>query len=46
MYMFLVLTWAIYFIATHPDVQDKLYKELNDILGDEPLSFDAVNKLT
>ena len=27
------LTWAIYCVASHPDIQDRLYKELSDVVG-------------
>lgn len=28
-----LLTWAVYFLATHEDVQDKVYKEIKKVLG-------------
>ncbi|CAL1534074.1 unnamed protein product [Lymnaea stagnalis] len=30
-----LLTWCIYFLATHSDVQEKLLKELKKVLGDK-----------
>ncbi|XP_062570148.1 cytochrome P450 20A1-like [Saccostrea cucullata] len=30
-----VLTWAVYFLATHQDIQDKVYKEIKKVLEDE-----------
>uniref|UniRef100_A0A0B6YSD6 Cytochrome P450 n=1 Tax=Arion vulgaris TaxID=1028688 RepID=A0A0B6YSD6_9EUPU len=29
-----LLTWCFYFLATHKDVQDKVYKEIIQVLGD------------
>ncbi|XP_059172500.1 cytochrome P450 20A1-like [Physella acuta] len=30
-----LLSWCIYFLATHKDVQEKVYKEVKKVLGDE-----------
>lgn len=30
-----VLTWALYFLATHQDVQEKVYKEIKQVLGQD-----------
>lgn len=41
------LQWVLYFLATHPDVQERVLKEANEILGDrENISFDDVKKMT
>ncbi|XP_034030691.1 cytochrome P450 20A1 [Thalassophryne amazonica] len=37
--------WAIHFLSTSEEVQDKLYKELVDILGSEPVSLDKIPQL-
>ena len=42
----LVLTWAMYFLASHDDVQERVIEEIKTVLGDEPITFDAVNQLT
>ncbi|XP_014669853.1 PREDICTED: cytochrome P450 20A1-like [Priapulus caudatus] len=34
----IALTWAIYFLASHEDIQEKLCKELKDQLGDSVMS--------
>ena len=31
----IVLTWALYFLATHQDVQEKLHEEILTVLGDD-----------
>lgn len=30
---FQVLTWVIYYLSVHPDVEEKLYQELLSVLG-------------
>ncbi|XP_078321122.1 cytochrome P450 20A1-like [Crassostrea virginica] len=30
-----LLTWALYFLATHQDVQEKVYKEIKQVLGQD-----------
>ncbi|XP_032880392.1 cytochrome P450 20A1 [Amblyraja radiata] len=37
--------WATYFLATSKSVQEKLYQEVNQVLGNSPLSFDKLQKL-
>lgn len=34
----LLLTWCVYFLATHEDVQEKLYQHLKEELGDEDMT--------
>ncbi|XP_041367127.1 cytochrome P450 20A1-like [Gigantopelta aegis] len=40
-----VLTWAMYFLASHQDVQDKVHKELKTVLKDEPVNPHNIKKL-
>eukprot|EP00339_Tiarina_fusa_P005094 CAMPEP_0117017186 /NCGR_PEP_ID=MMETSP0472-20121206/13457_1 /TAXON_ID=693140 ORGANISM="Tiarina fusus, Strain LIS" /NCGR_SAMPLE_ID=MMETSP0472 /ASSEMBLY_ACC=CAM_ASM_000603 /LENGTH=479 /DNA_ID=CAMNT_0004721485 /DNA_START=24 /DNA_END=1460 /DNA_ORIENTATION=- len=42
----MLLTWTFYFLAVNPDVEAKVIAEINDVLGDEPLTFDNIKKLT
>ncbi|XP_022616642.1 cytochrome P450 20A1 [Seriola dumerili] len=37
--------WALHFLSTSEEVQDKLYQELEDILGSDPVSLDKIPKL-
>ncbi|XP_076022085.1 cytochrome P450 20A1 [Genypterus blacodes] len=37
--------WAIHFLSTSEEVQDKLYQELEDVLGSEPISLDKIPQL-
>lgn len=30
-----LLTWALYFVAKHPEVDGKIYQEINEVLGSE-----------
>lgn len=39
------MVWAIYFLATHKDVQEKVYKELKDVVGSSSLSYTVLPKL-
>uniref|UniRef100_A0ACB8FBV6 Uncharacterized protein n=1 Tax=Sphaerodactylus townsendi TaxID=933632 RepID=A0ACB8FBV6_9SAUR len=34
---FSTLQWALLLMANHPDVQEKVYKEMEDVLGSSPL---------
>ncbi|XP_035663707.1 cytochrome P450 20A1-like [Branchiostoma floridae] len=41
-----LLTWALYFIATHKEVEEKLYQELIDVLGKkEDVTPDNISQL-
>nr|XP_040029020.1 cytochrome P450 20A1 isoform X4 [Gasterosteus aculeatus aculeatus] len=37
--------WALHFLSTSEDVQDKLYKELDEVLGSDPVSLDKIPQL-
>ncbi|XP_017293583.1 cytochrome P450 20A1 [Kryptolebias marmoratus] len=37
--------WALHFLSTSEEVQDKLYKELEDVLGSDPVSLDKIPQL-
>uniref|UniRef100_G3PQE2 Cytochrome P450, family 20, subfamily A, polypeptide 1 n=1 Tax=Gasterosteus aculeatus aculeatus TaxID=481459 RepID=G3PQE2_GASAC len=38
--------WALHFLSTSEDVQDKLYKELDEVLGSDPVSLDKIPQLS
>ena len=40
-----VLTWGLYFLASHPDVQDKLFAELKSVLDGEHINQHNIKKL-
>ncbi|XP_054479921.1 cytochrome P450 20A1 [Anoplopoma fimbria] len=37
--------WALHFLSTSEEVQDKLYKELDEVLGSDPISLDKIPQL-
>ncbi|KAM9836266.1 cytochrome P450 20A1 [Aulostomus maculatus] len=37
--------WAIHFLSTSEEVQDKLYRELKDVLGSDPVTLDKIPQL-
>lgn len=37
--------WAVHFLSTSEEVQNKLYQELEEVLGSEPVSLDKIPKL-
>ena len=41
-----VLTWGVYFLAEHQDVQAKVVEELQEVLGDEEITFESVKQLS
>ena len=42
----LALSWAWYLLSTHPEVRTRLAREVRDVLGDRPPSFDDLERLT
>lgn len=42
---FPVCIWALRFLSTSEDVQDKLYQELDEVLGSDPVSLDKIPQL-
>ena len=41
-----VLTWCIYYLSLHDEVQEKLYKEIVAVLGSkDPLNHQSIGKL-
>lgn len=40
------LGWTFYLISTHPDVEEKVIQEINEVLGDKPYpEYDDMAKL-
>lgn len=37
--------WALHFLSTSEEVQDKLYEELEEVLGSDPVSLDKIPQL-
>ncbi|XP_068446671.1 cytochrome P450 20A1 [Clinocottus analis] len=37
--------WALHFLSTSEEIQDKLYKELEEVLGSDPVSLDKIPQL-
>ncbi len=35
----IILRWAVLYLAAYPDVQERIYQELTQVVGDEQLSF-------
>lgn len=40
------LTWAFYLLATHPDVMARVRAEVDAVVGDGPVGFEDIKKLT
>ncbi|MFI8219094.1 cytochrome P450 [Streptomyces sp. NPDC085932] len=40
-----VLSWALYELARHPDVEARVLAELDDVLGDRPVTFEDITRL-
>ncbi|QDQ09872.1 cytochrome P450 [Streptomyces spectabilis] len=41
-----VLSWVLYELARNPDVDERLRAELGDVLGDRPVAFEDIPRLT
>lgn len=39
------LAWTFHELASHPEVEERLLAELDDLIGDRPITFDDVAKL-
>ncbi|XP_074520737.1 cytochrome P450 20A1 [Halichoeres trimaculatus] len=37
--------WALHFLSTSEEVQEKLYKEMEEVLGSDPISLDKIPQL-
>uniref|UniRef100_A0A3Q3XNR6 Uncharacterized protein n=1 Tax=Mola mola TaxID=94237 RepID=A0A3Q3XNR6_MOLML len=37
--------WALHFLSTSEEVQDRLYQELDEVLGSDPISLDKIPQL-
>lgn len=38
-------TWAVHFLSTSKEVQEKLYQEVEEVLGSDPISLDKLPQL-
>ena len=39
------MTWCFYLLGTHLDIQEKLYQEIVEVLGDEEVTFENTRQL-
>ena len=44
-FVFPALTWCMYFLASHMEYQDRVYKEIKDELGNEEVDHANMNSL-
>ena len=44
-FYFVVLAWIIYYLSKDRDVQNKVYNELQDVVGDRELTMDNIGSL-
>jgi len=42
----LVMMWALYYLATHEDMQDKLYAEVTKYYKGGPITWDMIKNMT
>lgn len=40
-----LLSWGLYFLATHPEYQEKVVTEIKEILGDEDVDHTNIGEL-
>ena len=40
-----VMTWCLYYLGANEDIQQRVFKELVNVLEDEPLTGDVINQL-
>ncbi|AEY02687.1 cytochrome P450 family protein [Oceanimonas sp. GK1] len=39
------LTWSLYLLATHPQIQEDAYQEVTQVLNGQPISVEALRKM-
>jgi len=39
------LTWAFYYVARYPEIQDKIAAEIKEVLGDKKVSPATINDM-
>lgn len=39
------MVWCLYFLAKHPEIQEKVYKELEEVLGEEDIKPQVASEL-
>ena len=39
------MVWSLYYLGRHPEVQEKVYREIVSVLGDGEVTYDAVKDL-
>ena len=44
-YFFIALAWCLYFLATHEEVQEKLYQEFVDVMEEETITAQIISQL-
>ena len=40
-----VMTWCLYYLTKHPEVQEKVFAELEEVLGDEDIKPQVASEL-
>ena len=40
-----VMIWCLYFLTKHPEIQEKVFAELEEVLGDEDIKPQVVSEL-
>lgn len=41
----IALTWTFYLLSQHPEVREKLLREIRSVLGDRPMAVEDIDKL-
>lgn len=39
------MTWCLYYLTKHPEIQEKVFDELDKVLGDEDIKPQIVSEL-
>ena len=39
------MTWCLYYLTKHPEIQEKVFAELEEVLGDEDIKPQVASEL-
>ena len=40
-----VMVWSLYYLGTHPEVQEKVHSEISSTIGDGEVTFDSIKEM-
>ena len=44
-FVFAVMVWCLYFLTKHPEIQERVFQEIEEVLGDEDIKLQISSEL-